>query len=317
MEKVASLAGHGSGADKRAISDTAMITLEAYAMGGIPLAREFIAGIRSVKQDEQSWLISKGGNNISPEQAVLLRARYEGADTIVRQLVRSGKINKFVERAAGMYPFGFNITRALPVKYIETDISQDFESKPQLCAKIANDLGIRPDGRLLFAKMDAITLEGIDSVSEMLWERNYWPIGILDAGLMVYQTEEGFDKYVDAGKRLLGIRRDSLWIATDLSMRNREFIETLMGYDPAFKAYFGKIKEKLGVDYEKFFPNREKQMEFLRQKGLEVEEYTPVNLGTVLRFDGLENSPMFPERLESYLGYLSENFRTLVLKLRR
>src|SRR5271157_2472506 len=73
-------------ADKKAISDTAMITLEAYAVCGIPLAGAFITAIRGRRADGKSWLVPEGSKKISPEQTVLLRARYLGADIVVRRL---------------------------------------------------------------------------------------------------------------------------------------------------------------------------------------------------------------------------------------
>jgi hypothetical protein len=316
IQKLDAPAAGGAAADKKAISDTAIITLRAYETCGIPLVKEFLNSIGADKRNEKSWLAPEGNSTISPEQTLLLRARYLGGDAVVRQLIGSGRINTFIERAAGMYPFGFSITNSLPVTYIETDISDDFALKPELCAKVRKELGIVPKGNLLFTKMDAKTLDGIDAVSMMLRGRD-GPICTLDAGLMIYQTEEGFASYVEAGKRLLMERQGSVWVATDMSFRTREFIEGVMAFGPEFKGYFDKIKEKLGVDHRDFFPNNEKQFEFLASRGLEVKCYGAADLGYGIWFDGLEKSTMPFTLLQSYVEYINRNFRTLVLQLRK
>jgi hypothetical protein len=314
MRKTARGLAQRPNSDRKAISETAMITLESYARSGIPLAREFLTAIRTAKPEERSWVAPNGRRSISPEQAVLLRARYLGAEAFIKQHVMTGR--SIVERAAGMSPFGFNIATELPVTYIETDISGDFSFKPQVCAKISNDLAITPPSNLHFAKMDALTLEGIGSVSKLL-KYNDDPLVVIDAGLMIYQGEEKFEQYVDAAKRLLRLRDSSIWIATDLCFRNREFIERLVEYGPEFRSYFDRIKQKLGVDYRDFFPNEGRQMAALKQKGFEVIGLGPAELKYELRFEGLEHGTMQPAQLRSYLGYLEKNFKTLVLSLRK
>jgi|GEM_PF-3324569 O-methyltransferase involved in polyketide biosynthesis len=264
------------------ISPTAIAALAIYAKCGIPLAQEFLGFINSDKIDASTRNIATPQGLPTVDFFPMLEARYRSTDGAIKRLIEERGIETVLEFASGISPVGLALVRDYPIMFIETDISDEFLYKPELCRKVMQIGNIQSRGAQQFYKLNAVTMIGFTEVEKELQPGK--PIILTNSGLVTYLSIEDQEKFASNIKRIMYSRPGSLWITADISLHCKDYFDTMSGISPAFEQQWNDMKAglraQLNIDLdETTYANEQQARAFYEQRGFKVTKMDKAELG--------------------------------------
>ena len=204
-------------------------------------------------------------------------ARCRSTNEVIRKYVEEKGIRQILSIAAGMEQRGIEFASSYPdLVYVETDISNVFETKKVLADKIFAEHNLPNRNGLHFEVADVFSLEQLKKATHYFSKDKQ--ILVVNEGLLAYYSEEE-NRRISRNIRDLISSFGGVWVTPDPSM-NKVNRDAFFVYSPTIKASQAKIAERTGRNYDKMgFEDDSQALDLFESESFSVKRYYRKDLG--------------------------------------